>query len=650
MRGQDRKDGSGFRIQRRGAGDWAGGTNTDTSTPAVAMHARVTQTAAVKRLRVIFCLHDATSSLERMYAPPCRTRVGSVRGYVARNNGTFRSLEAWRAGAQVPTWLRCVPFALAGLMVKASCDGGAQQVPDDIINAARSKVAAALLARASDLPTLEDPRISFSTNNETNSGGRLAVMFNLPAEADASQLVVAAAGQLSNLAKPATMSLRGWEEPGVSRALALTSEKTLSMTLFVPLIANSPSQLEFHKIVDAKGGTVPLTDDEAKALAAIVASAFGEAKALAWGDPFHHLKRAPSRRRRRDADDLVGDSARRGRSDDAGKANLVASLERLGATVTDTSAMRDDKGADDDDNKIWCGIAGYQTQKQDVEETLLLPMTHPELFAAVRRSARGDRVAGGGGTTGTNAPRAVLFAGPPGTGKTTMARAVSRQAHVPMIYLPMESLSSKYYGESEKRLSEALRTAEALGRRCGGALVFLDEIDSVAGRRGSGGGGEDNGGSEMHEATRRSLGVLLRHLDGFGDQSDGGGGSSSADGLPPAGERKWSTLVAATNRPQDLDEALMSRFAGVVTFPLPDIEGRTAIFDTYATSLTMAEKIALARRCESCSGRDVKDACEAAERKWAAQLARKGGKSASASPPPMRMYEMAVEARAARNF
>lgn len=205
----------------------------------------------------------------------------------------------------------------------------------------------------------------------------------------------------------------------------------------------------------------------------------------------------------------------------------------------------------------------------------------------------------------------------------------------------MESLTSKFYGESEKRLSDALRSAEALGASFGGALVFLDEVDSLAGKRGGADGGAS---SDMHEATRRCLGVLLRHLDGFGEPGQASMSGAPVDALPPPGERKWSTLVAATNRPQDLDDALLSRFAASVAFPLPDTEERAAIFRTYASrALTDADVLHLASSSEGCSGRDIKDICESAERKHAARLIRSSESSPSA--PPSSLYREALRAR-----
>ena len=141
-------------------------------------------------------------------------------------------------------------------------------------------------------------------------------------------------------------------------------------------------------------------------------------------------------------------------------------------------------------------------------------------------------------------PCTMVWQGPPGCGKTSTARILAKQLGVPFVLLPLESLVSKWYGEAEQRLAAVFDATAAMGP----TVLFFDEIDALATSRDAPGG--------MHEATRRSLSVLLRKLDGF--------------------EANASTvLIAATNRPQDLDAALTSRFELAVRFPLPDQSTRT---------------------------------------------------------------------------
>jgi SpoVK/Ycf46/Vps4 family AAA+-type ATPase len=124
-------------------------------------------------------------------------------------------------------------------------------------------------------------------------------------------------------------------------------------------------------------------------------------------------------------------------------------------------------------------------------------------------------------------------------------------------------------------------------------LVFCDEIDSLGSSR----------EGETHEVTRRTLSVLLRHLDGLEGPQE-------------------SILVAATNMPGLLDPALMSRFDVVVSFDLPDLSTRAAILGRYAKQLTAEEKNSLAQVADGFSGRELRDACEAAERAHAGRVVR----------------------------
>lgn len=287
----------------------------------------------------------------------------------------------------------------------------------------------------------------------------------------------------------------------------------------------------------------------------------------------------------------------------------------------------------------WGELVGYESQKRIIEETALLWIAHPE---AVDRVARGTRA-----RPSRPRPRALLLEGPPGTGKTSAARVLAARAGVPLVVVPLEALGSKWYGEAEKRLADALAAARAMPAP--GCLLFLDELDSLAGRR----------GGDMHEATRRQLGVLLRELDGFdaserrgegqdaGDKRRQGAGEESlADpaggaAAPPA--QKNLLVIGATNRAVDLDPALLSRFATVVTFGLPDAPTRAEILAAYARQLSQADRETLAGLTDGMAGRDLRALCETVERAWAAKQVR--GLEPPGSLPNVQAYERAVEAR-----
>ncbi|XP_061340804.1 uncharacterized protein LOC133287254 [Gastrolobium bilobum] len=230
----------------------------------------------------------------------------------------------------------------------------------------------------------------------------------------------------------------------------------------------------------------------------------------------------------------------------------------------------------------WDNIAGYEHQKRVIEDTILLALRSPEVYDDIARGTRHKFE--------SNRPRAVLFEGPPGTGKTSCARVIANQAGVPLLYVPLEVVMSEFYGKSERLLGKVFSLANNLPN---GAIIFLDEIDSFAAAR----------DSEMHEATRRILSVLLRQIDGF--EQD-----------------KKVVVIAATNRKEDLDPALISRFDTMITFGLPDHHTRQEIVSKYAKHLSRPELDELARVTEDMSGRDIRDVCLQAERSWASKIIR----------------------------
>uniref|UniRef100_A0A061SM40 26s protease regulatory n=2 Tax=Tetraselmis sp. GSL018 TaxID=582737 RepID=A0A061SM40_9CHLO len=263
------------------------------------------------------------------------------------------------------------------------------------------------------------------------------------------------------------------------------------------------------------------------------------------------------------------DSGLQGRSEAAG---AVQKLQSMGAKVFPAQEVG---------SFSWDELAGYEAQKSTIEETLLLALQRPDVYERIARKTRAKFA--------SNRPRAVLFEGPPGTGKTTSARIIASQASVPLVYVPLEAILSKYYGESERLLAEVFEASETLG----GCIIFLDEVDSLATTR----------GADMHEATRRTLGVLLRQLDGF-DAS------------------RRSVVIAATNRKADLDPALLSRFDASVFFGLPDAGARAQILGLYAKHLPEESLKQLAALTKGMSGRDLRDICEQAERRWASKVIR----------------------------
>jgi cell division protease FtsH len=202
-------------------------------------------------------------------------------------------------------------------------------------------------------------------------------------------------------------------------------------------------------------------------------------------------------------------------------------------------------------------VEGCDEAKVELRETIDF-LLHPERFARF----------------GAKIPRGVLFYGPPGTGKTLLAKAVAGEAGVPFYPVSGSGFVEMYVGVGAKRVRELFKKARHAGR----GIIFIDEIDSLAGKRSAGGSGGDR------EADQ-TLNALLVEMDGFG----------TTDGL---------IVIAATNRLDMLDPAVLraGRFTRKIELPLPDRVARRAILGVHAKGKPLAKGVDLDRLAADTGG------------------------------------------------
>jgi len=219
----------------------------------------------------------------------------------------------------------------------------------------------------------------------------------------------------------------------------------------------------------------------------------------------------------------------------------------------------------------WDDIGGLEHTKKELQELILYPIEHPEKFHKF----------------GMQPSKGVLFYGPPGCGKTLMAKAVANECSSNFISVKGPELLTMWFGQSEENVREVFDKA----RTASPCVLFFDELDSIGTARGSSQG--DAGG-----AGDRVMNQLLTEMDGVG-------------------AKKNVFFIGATNRPDILDEALIrpGRLDQLIYIPLPDAPSRSSIFKAVLRKTPLAPNISfefLASLTEGFSGADLTELCQRA--------------------------------------
>ncbi|MCS7112949.1 MAG: AAA family ATPase [Nitrososphaerota archaeon] len=212
----------------------------------------------------------------------------------------------------------------------------------------------------------------------------------------------------------------------------------------------------------------------------------------------------------------------------------------------------------------WDDIVDLEEAKKAIIEAIVYPLKRPDLFPL-------------------GWPRGILFFGPPGCGKTMLAAAVASEIEATFFNVDAATIMSKWLGESEKNVAALFSEAKGYTEKGKPAIIFIDEIDSIAGIRNQEVGGEV-----------RVRNQLLKEMDGIFEK----------------GRHSYVYVIGATNKPWDLDEPFIRRFQKRIYIPPPDYNGRLALLKKTTRNLTLEDDVDLEKIAKVTEGYTFHDLTE----------------------------------------
>jgi len=238
----------------------------------------------------------------------------------------------------------------------------------------------------------------------------------------------------------------------------------------------------------------------------------------------------------------------------------------------------------------WNEIVGLNDAKKALRESITFPSMRPDLFPL-------------------GWPRGILLYGPPGTGKTLLAAAVAADIDGYFMNVDASTIMSKWLGEAEQNVSKLFKSAKSmLEEGSASVVIFIDEVDSLFGKRDQEIGGES-----------RVRNQFLKEMDGIDDK----------------GKHLPLYVIGATNKPWSLDWPFLRRFQKRIYVNLPNLDARTEMLELYTSSLKINNYIKLsdlAYSFDGYSGSDIRDVCQSAQLKVVSELFELGAPDESQQP------------------